>query len=148
MVTVEATAAEASATEVAATSATQIVPSSTSATSSPPEVILPGEPIQITIIEGIPANFKLQTNLKAGMRSETIKYLQIILNSDPDTRVAESWPGSKGNETNYFGVLTKKAVIRFQEKYASEVLAPWQLTKGTGLVGRTTQAKLNGMLGQ
>jgi len=40
------------------------------------------------------------------------------------------------------------AVIRFQEKYPSEILASWGLTKGTGLVGKTTRAKLNQLLGK
>lgn len=96
----------------------------------------------------IPFAFRFQGRLKPGTSSDSVKMLQTILNSDSDTKVAEFGPGSKGNETNYFGALTKKAVIRFQEKYTSEILSPWQLTKGTGFVGETTQAKLNRILGR
>lgn len=82
-------------------------------------------------------------NLSLGSSGVQVTALQKILNQDPETRIATTGPGSPGNETNRFGPLTKTAVIRFQEKYASEVLAPAGLTKGTGRVGSYTRAKLN-----
>ncbi|MBP6855670.1 MAG: DUF2341 domain-containing protein [Candidatus Pacebacteria bacterium] len=78
--------------------------------------------------------------------SSDIKRLQIFLNSDPDTRIADTGVGSPGHETNYFGLLTYKAVIKFQEKYAKDILAPWGFVKGTGYVGKTTLQKINQLI--
>jgi hypothetical protein len=80
--------------------------------------------------------------LKKGMDGEDIYELQVILNSNPATQVANSGPGSPGKETKHFGDKTRKAVILLQEMYASEVLAPLGLTQGTGYVGSYTLALL------
>ena len=93
------------------------------------------------------ADFKLFTKyLKRGQIDFDVKRLQIFLNMDPDTRVANTDAGSPGKETNYFGALTYEAVIRFQEKYAPDVLVPWGLTKGTGYAAKTTINKINELL--
>lgn len=84
-------------------------------------------------------------NLSLGSEDMQVTVLQKILNQDPDTRIATSGPGSPGNETSYFGRLTKAAVARFQEKYASDTLVPASLTKGSGFVGVYTRAKLNAL---
>lgn len=76
-----------------------------------------------------------KTNLKYGDRGLEVEKFQMILKSDPTI-----YP--EGLITGYFGPLTRAAVIRFQEKYAADILAPWGLTKGTGFVGTTTRAKL------
>jgi peptidoglycan hydrolase-like protein with peptidoglycan-binding domain len=45
--------------------------------------------------------------------------------------------------SGFFGKLTEAAVIRFQEKYAAELLRPVGLSKGTGIVGPGTRKKIN-----
>lgn len=84
----------------------------------------------------------ISRRLQLGSVGQDVKELQQVLNSDPDTVVTYSGIGSSGQETTYFGLLTKRAVIKFQNKYKSEVLSPAGLTYGTGIVGPMTLAKL------
>lgn len=91
--------------------------------------------------------YNFNRNLSLGNSGEDVRELQRFLNQNEATRVAQSGPGSLLNETSYFGPLTQKAVIRFQELYASEVLTPVGLSRGTGFVGPKTREKLNFLMG-
>jgi len=48
-----------------------------------------------------------------------------------------------GLVTGYFGPLTQEAVVRFQQKYSDEILKPYGLVEGTGIVDDVTREKLN-----
>lgn len=85
------------------------------------------------------------SNLFLGVSSAKVKELQQILNTNPLTKLADSGPGSPGQETQYFGPLTKSAVVKFQNLYKSEILSPLGLSSGTGYVGPSTIKKLNNM---
>jgi len=86
-----------------------------------------------------------QRNLTTGSTGQDVLELQKLLNQDIRTRLAESGPGSPGSETTYFGNITRSAVIKFQEIYKNEVLAPINLSLGTGFVGVLTRGKLNNL---
>lgn len=74
------------------------------------------------------------SNLKMGMRSASVKELQMYLNSNGFT-VSTSGAGSVGNESTYFGLKTKAAVMAFQ---AAKGISPV-----AGYVGPLTRAVLN-----
>ena len=88
-------------------------------------------------------SYTFTRDLTVGSSGSDVKKLQEFLNSDSSTLVAISGAGSKNQETNYFGPATKSAVAKFQNKYASEVLAPYGLTSGTGYFGPSTRSKAN-----
>ncbi|MBI1999530.1 MAG: peptidoglycan-binding protein [Parcubacteria group bacterium] len=84
-------------------------------------------------------------NLTVGATGDDVKKLQQFLNSMSDTMVASSGAGSAGNETSTFGPATKAAVVKFQNKYASEVLTPVGLSAGTGYFGASSRVKANAL---
>jgi hypothetical protein len=91
--------------------------------------------------------FIFSKNLMKGSQGEDVRNLQKFLNQDTDTRVAVSGVGSLGYEGTYFGPATLRAVIKFQEKYASDVLNPAGLSRGNGYVGALTRAKFAKLCG-
>jgi len=84
---------------------------------------------------------RFERDLYFGMRNNPeVSCLQEFLkNQGP-----EIYP--EGLITGNFLNLTRSAVIRFQEKYSDEILAPLGLKKGTGFVGPLTRAKINQLL--
>jgi len=86
----------------------------------------------------VPPVKEITEELRLGSSGEEVKILQEWLAKDRSI-----YPEGKVNGS--FGPATQKAVIRFQEKYASEILAPQGLTKGTGIVDALTRKKLNEM---
>ncbi len=77
--------------------------------------------------------------LSKGVSGDDVISLQKILNKDSETRISETGVGSLGNETNYFGSLTERAIQKFQVKYGIAK----EGDGGYGLVGPKTRAKLN-----
>lgn len=88
------------------------------------------------IITSNSAAFSFTKNLKKGDVSQDVQELQKCLAKFPDI-----YPEAK--ITGEFGDATKLAVIKFQEKYTSEILTPIAYTKGTGDVKALTRKKLN-----
>lgn len=80
--------------------------------------------------------FQFKSNLKVGSQGSEVQELQKCLAKDPAV-----YP--EAEITGYFGAKTKTAVIKFQEKYRTEILDPQNLKTGTGDVLGSTRTKLN-----
>lgn len=82
----------------------------------------------------------LSINLSMGMEHESVRTLQKMLNGAGFV-IADSGPGSVGNETIRFGALTRAAVRKFQCEKLS-VCDGDEYTTGYGFVGSRTRAVL------
>jgi len=92
--------------------------------------------LSLSVGEEEKEEFFFSRYLSLGMTGNDVKALQEIL-------IKEGvWGRTDIGATGYFGPITKAAVIRYQEKYASEILEPLGLTNGTGFVGPSTLAYL------
>jgi len=92
-------------------------------------------------VPAVPSGASFTRALTLGSRGADVRSLQIVLNADARTRVAASGGGSPGNETEYFGSATLRAVQKFQEMYALAYVG----NSGYGYVGPMTRAKLNAL---
>lgn len=111
---------------------------------------------QVSVIAALPANIPtpldrncvlgtITKTLRAGMEDEEVRALQKFLNC-AGFILASSGAGSPGNETNLFSVRTYLALQKFQEKYASEILYPVNVTSGTGIFGELSRKKAEALL--
>jgi hypothetical protein len=82
-------------------------------------------------------DFEFTRNLYIGSRGNDVMMLQRVLNQDPDTQVAASGVGSAGQETEYFGELTRAAVAKFQAKHG--------ISPAAGYFYPLTRAEMNRM---
>lgn len=84
----------------------------------------------------------IKSELKLGSQGAEVRKLQECLLM-PSIGGDEIFPG--GSVSGFYGSETEQAVIRFQEKYASDILAPQGLKNGTGTVSKSTRTKLNSL---
>ncbi|MCK4355266.1 peptidoglycan-binding protein [Candidatus Parcubacteria bacterium] len=85
-------------------------------------------------------SFQFKSRLDIGSQSKEVTELQKCL---AEQAIVGSDIYPDGEASGYFGKKTRAAVIRFQEKYKQDVLDPYGLSQGTGVVGKSTRKKLN-----
>lgn len=90
--------------------------------------------------------YRFTRSLKKGMQGEDVRSLQKFLNCQGFI-LGTSGPGAPGRETNLFADRTFQAVVKFQEKYADEILKPGNLSKGTGFFATYSQKKAHALTG-
>jgi peptide/nickel transport system substrate-binding protein len=80
-------------------------------------------------------SFQFKSDLRVGSQGKEVEELQKCLAKDPEIY--------QGEISGYFGQKTKEAVIKFQEKYKKDILEPFGLESGNGIVKEKTREKLN-----
>lgn len=81
--------------------------------------------------------YTFDSNLSIGMTGIDVTSLQTVLQKD----------GEPVQITGTFDNQTAAAIIKFQERYSTQVLLPYHLGNGTGYVGTTTRKELNLLFG-
>ncbi len=110
--------------------------------STPPTLETVILPVRIALI---PTISPFAQTLRPGDQDEEVLNVQRFLNQHGFV-LAMTGPGSPGNETTYFGPLTRAALIRYQEAYGAYILAPAGAEKGTGIFGPLSMAHANSLL--
>jgi peptidoglycan hydrolase-like protein with peptidoglycan-binding domain len=100
--------------------------------------ILPGERGHVVGTDGQGNAYAFGRSLTVGSVGADVKELQKILNAE-GFLIADSGPGSLGNESTYFGVKTKLALIKYQNFYRADI----GITAGTGYFGPATIKFIN-----
>jgi len=113
--------------------------------------------VQIEAIKIQIAELQAEINEKLAGISSCGRFVQDLyfgMKEEPQVSCLQEFLEGQGEEiypealvTGNFLTLTRNAVIRFQEKYASDILNPLGLSKGTGYVGEKTREKINQILG-
>jgi ABC-type transport system substrate-binding protein len=95
---------------------------------------LDGDGVKEKTIVKMPS-FQFKSDLRVGSQGKEVEELQKCLAKDPEIY--------QGEISGYFGQKTKEAVIKFQEKYKKDILEPFGLESGNGIVKEKTREKLN-----
>jgi hypothetical protein len=85
--------------------------------------------------------------LRRGDEGEDVRLLQTLLNKYSFT-LAPSGNGSPSQETTFFGPRTERALTKFQEFYASDILTPINKVKGSGVFGLLSRLKMEQLEGR
>jgi WD40 repeat protein len=110
------------------------------------EINIAKAPQKLRYIRQIPEGFVFTQDLSANMQGEEVKYLQVMLVEEGSDIYPEDYSDGRCKTDGYFGEWTRRALIKFQEKYKDDILTPSGSTAGTGLVGENTRKKLNELL--
>lgn len=89
--------------------------------------------INLSTVKYFDNSFYFNNFLKFGDRGQDVKNLQKFLNKSGFVLTTDG-SGSPGNETDYFGILTKNALVKFQTSYGIEP---------TGYFGPITKSLIN-----